>query len=250
MIKLDRTPEPAVLKDKSKEWTDALMEVVGKYGAYKDIPITERDKLVDHYRHQEIKEALISSSLGKCAFCECIPSEGGYVQVEHFKPKSIHPDATFEWANLLPSCGQCNGSKLDHDTVLEPIVNPYEFDPTDVFFYDGISMKPSNGPHYDLAKQSIETCSLESIRLWKPRADILVNLMTFTKALKEAIDELLEADTERKKTIRLRKLNEALLTIEALMHPKSKFSAFCRDYLQKCAEYQKAKQLVAVGTAV
>jgi len=250
MIKLNRPPEPAMLKDNSQEWTKALMDAVAKFGAYKDIPDAEKEKLVDHYRHQDIKMALNSSSHGKCAFCECIPSEGGYVHVEHFKPKSIYPDATFEWANLLPSCGQCNGSKLDHDTVLEPIVNPYEFDPENVFFYNGISMQPSSGPHYDLAKQTIETCSLESIRLWKPRADILVNLMTFTKALKEAIDELLAADTVRKKTIRLRKLNEALLTIESLMQPESKFSAFCRDYLQKCAEYQKAKKLVAAGTTV
>lgn len=249
MIKLDRPPEPSVLKNKSTEWTTALMQAVTKFGSYKDIPDADKEQLLSHYRHQDIKAALTVSSHGKCAFCECIPSEGGYIAVEHFKPKSLYPSSTFEWSNFLPSCSQCNGSKLDHDTVVEPIVNPYDVDPIGIFHYDGISMKPSDGQHFDLAKQTIETCGLETIRLWKPRADILVSLTIFTSALLDAMNELLEADTSRKKTIRLRKLNEALQTIESLMHPSSKFSAFCRDYLQKCEEYRKAKNLVAVGSS-
>ncbi|ACT82997.1 hypothetical protein gp33 [Burkholderia phage KS9] len=248
MIKLDRPGEPLVLKTKSSEWTLALTQAVAKFGSYKNIPDAEKEYLLSHYRHQDIKTALTASSHGKCAFCECIPSEGGYVAVEHFKPKSIYPSSTFEWSNLLPACSQCNGSKLDHDTVVEPIVNPYDIDPIDIFRYDGISMKPNDGPHYDLAKKTIETCGLETIRLWKPRADILVSLAIFSNALVDAMGELLEADTSRKKTIRLRKLSEALQTIESLMHPSSKFSAFCRDYLEKSEEYRKAKNLVAAGS--
>lgn len=244
MIKLDRPPEPSVLKEKGTEWTAALMEAVTTFGSYKGIPDADKEQLLSHYRHQEIKAALAGSSNGKCAFCECIPTEGGYIAVEHFKPKSIYPGATFEWSNLLPSCSQCNGSKLNHDTVVEPIANPYDIDPMEIFCYDGISMKPINGTHYALAKKTIETCGLETIRLWKPRADILVNLMAFTSTLSEAINEFLEADTDKKKTIRARKLNEALQTIESLMHPSSKLSAFCRDYLQKCDVYQNAKSLV------
>lgn len=248
MIRLNRSPEPTVLKDKSKEWTKALSDAISKFGSYKDIPNAEKEKLLAHYRHKDIKDSLSLSSHGKCAFCECIPSEGGYIEVEHYKPKSIYHDSTFEWLNLLPSCSQCNGSKLDHDTVVEPIVNPYDVDPSGIFYFDGISMKPSSGPYYDLAKQTITTCGLESIRLWKPRADILVNLTIFTSTLVAAMNELLAADTDRKRLIRLRKLNEAMQTIESLMQPRSKFSAFCRHYLENCEEYRKAKKIVVEGT--
>lgn len=247
MIKLTRPPEPGILKEKSHEWTKALSDAVSKYGSYKDIPDAEKEKLLTRYRHNDIKEALSLSSHGKCAFCECIPSEGGYIEVEHYKPKSIYPASTFDWLNLLPSCSQCNGSKLHHDTVVEPIVNPYDVDPNGIFYFDGISMKPSPGPYFDLAKQTIDVCGLETIRLWKPRAEILVSLTIFTKALVDAMNDLHLADTDKKKSIRLRKLNEALQTIELLMQPSSKFSAFCRHYLVNCEEYRRAKKIILEG---
>lgn len=245
MIKLNRPPNPPVLVANSQEWTAALTNAIATHGEYKKIPDAEKVKLLSHYRHPDIKAALYSSSQGKCAFCECIPSDGGYIEVEHFRPKSIYPSYTFEWSNLLPSCSQCNGSKLDHDTGADPIVNPYDLDPSQVFEYEAISIKPTTGPYHDIAKNTIEVCNLESIRLWKPRADILVSLTIFTSALKEAMANLAEADTDKKKTARLRKLNEALLTIESLVLPSSKFSAFCQDYLHKCIEYQKAKSIIA-----
>lgn len=245
MIKLNRPQEPSVLKAKSAAWTTALMDAIKNFGSYDKIPVSTKDKLLAHYRHDEIKSALTESSHGKCAFCECIPSEGGYLNIEHFKPKARYPDSAFEWKNLLPSCAPCNGSKLNHDTEAEPIINPYEIDPAGIFYYDGISMKAKNGPHQELAIKTIEICSLESIRLWRPRADILLDLTIFTKALADAIDDFSAADTEKKEANRVRKIEEAIRTIESLTHPSSKFSAFCQDYLNKCNIYQDAKLLVS-----
>lgn len=247
MIKLERPLEPPILKNNKTSWTAKLNQAIIDFGSYNKIPERDKENLVKHYRNKEIKDALIKSSNGKCAFCECIPSEGGYIEVEHFKPKSLYPDATFEWLNLLPACSQCNGSKLDHDTVNDPLLNPYDSDPIDIFNYDEISIKPNPGPNFTVAKQTIETCGLNSIRLWKPRADVLVSLTVFTKAIEDVLQEFQEAETERKKRNRFRRINEALQTIDSLMHPSSKFSAFCRSYLQKCDTYRKARNLVTAG---
>jgi uncharacterized protein (TIGR02646 family) len=244
MIKLERPDEPQILIDNGATWLNELQDAIAKYKSYKAIPDDEKAVLVAHYRHADIKNALSSSSHGKCAFCECHPAEGGYIQVEHFKPKATYPQSTFEWTNLLPACAQCNGSKLNHDTVAEPIINPYDINPADAFYFDNISIKPQAGSKYDVAKKTIEVCSLEGTRLWKPRADILISLTGYAQALSNALEDYDEADTERKKVNRLRKISESLATIESLMDAKSKYSAFCSHFLRNCPAYIKAKQLV------
>jgi uncharacterized protein (TIGR02646 family) len=42
-----------------------------------------------------------------CCYCE--DSVG--VQVEHIWPKSLYPEKTFDWLNLLLACGRCNNTK-------------------------------------------------------------------------------------------------------------------------------------------
>ncbi len=245
MIKLDRLPEPAILSSEGGKWLTALQSAIAKYGSYKLIPEQERESLVAHYRHRQIQAILSCSSHGKCAFCECHPAEGGYLQVEHFQPKSIYPDMTFEWSNLLPACGPCNISKSDHDTTKEPILNPYDTDPTGYFDFEGISVIAKTGANYTISKRTIEVFSLEGIRLWKPRAEILISLKGFAQAIEYALKDLEEADTQTKKTRRLRRLKEALMTIESLALPNAKFSAFCKSFLMKCDVYIEAKKVVS-----
>ncbi|MBK9644192.1 MAG: TIGR02646 family protein [Deltaproteobacteria bacterium] len=48
---------------------------------------------------------------GKCAMCE----RPGAEQIEHFCPKSIYPERTYLWSNLLLICGDCNHNKIDLD---------------------------------------------------------------------------------------------------------------------------------------
>lgn len=82
------------------------------------------------WNHDYIKEPLLLSSHGKCAYCECsLEIESNYMEVEHFEDKSNNPDKVVVWGNLLPSCKKCNGAKGTHDVVKEPIVNPYRDDP-------------------------------------------------------------------------------------------------------------------------
>ncbi|KHA76765.1 hypothetical protein NC77_21890 [Janthinobacterium lividum] len=246
MIKLKRQPEPQVIKDNGAVWLLELESAIATHGTLKNIPENEKSKLMAHYRHADIKEALRLSSNGKCAFCECIP-EGGYLEVEHFKPSSIYHQFTFVWDNLLPACAQCNGLKKAHDTVLEPIINPYEISAIHCFEYNSMRVKPIVGPSYDVAERTIIVCGLDGVRLWKPRADILMALYGFTDSIKISMEEINDADTERKKVIRVRKLKEAIITIETLAQPGSKFSGFCLAYLRSCTEYIEAKRIIAAS---
>lgn len=92
MIKLNRLPSPVVLRDNCTAWTKNLMALVDKYGGYNKIPAKEKEPALRFYRHEDIKQTLKASTHGKCAFCEGIPDETGYSEVEHFYPKSLYTE--------------------------------------------------------------------------------------------------------------------------------------------------------------
>lgn len=243
MIKISRDAKPEILINNEHSWTSNLMDVITAFGSYSKIPKEQKEKLLVHYRHQEIKSVLFQSSLQKCAFCETKPGESGNIEVEHFAPKSIYPELAFKWENFLPACRKCNGSKDDHDTVNLPIVNPYDVNPEDIFHYNDIKIA-ANDAYEEVGERTIRVCGLNSVRLMRPRADILVSLHSFSQALDEAIKDYEEAETDIKKQNRKRKIREALEVIEVLANPSEKFSGFCKEYLQNCVPYHEAKRLV------
>lgn len=94
--------------------------------------LTDRFKLTSEsvWNIADLKWALLQSSFGKCAYCECkLGEESKYMEVEHFKHKDKYPDDVVSWQNLLPSCKRCNVKKGIHDITIEPIVDPYTIDP-------------------------------------------------------------------------------------------------------------------------
>ena len=102
----------------------------------------------------------------------------------------------------------------------------------------------ANDAHEEVGERTIRVCGLNSVRLMRPRADILVSLHSFSQALDEAIKDYEEAETDIKKQNRKRKIREALEAIEVLANPSEKFSGFCKEYLQNCVPYHEAKRLV------
>ncbi len=232
------------MKANKSAWLKDLQAAIANYGSYKKIPEKEKQKLTSFYRNDEVRKALEQSSNGKCAFCECIPSEGGNVEIEHFKPKSIYPNLTFEWLNFLPSCRKCNGAKDNHDTGLEPIINPYDIDPKGIFYFDDIEIKAIDGANRDIAEKTIDVCGLNTVRLWKPRAEILVSLRILSKSIEEALQEYSLAETDRKRNLRIKKLREAIDTIEMLTNPTEKYSSFCAYFLSRSVAYIQAKELL------
>lgn len=114
MIKLNRLPKPDFLTD------EKVKELVGKF----------KNSGSSVWNTDPIKEPLLSSSYGKCSYCECdLTEESKYMEVEHFEDKKHNPDKVVEWENLLPSCKKCNGSKSTHNVISDPILNPYVQDP-------------------------------------------------------------------------------------------------------------------------
>ncbi|WP_299583575.1 HNH endonuclease [uncultured Microbulbifer sp.] len=244
MIKLERKPKPDILTQNEHGWSCQLKTAVSAYGYYSKIPKDDKAKLLVHYRHPDIKAPLFESSNEKCAFCESKPAESGNIEVEHFIPKSKYPDFAFDWDNFLPACRKCNRSKDDHDTLKHPIVNPYEIDPSKVFHYQDIRIAPNDNEHKDIGNLTIDVCSLNSVRLMKPRADILISLHSFSAAIEDAVKDFNESDTEQKRRNRKRKISESLESIELLTSPSAKYSGFCKAYLEHCAPYHAAKSIV------
>lgn len=114
MIKLERQPKPTYLS------ASTVTELTEKF----------KSDGISVWNHPQIKTPLLTSSHGKCAFCECsLSDESKYMEVEHFKYKNLYKEFVVEWSNLLPSCKRCNISKGMHDITTEPIVNPYDVDP-------------------------------------------------------------------------------------------------------------------------
>lgn len=61
-----------------------------------------------------------------CAYCEDLLCEGNNF-IEHFVPKGLHREFTFEPANLMASCGRCNSTtvKGKNDTIKLPLRKGY-----------------------------------------------------------------------------------------------------------------------------
>lgn len=243
MIKINKGDAPKIITDNELTWTQNLLTAITKYGRYDKIPEKEKSRLLSHYRHKDIKEALLNSSHKKCAFCECLPAESGNVEVEHFYPKSLYPALTFNWDNLLPACRKCNEAKSDSDTKSNPIINPAIDDPETVFKYDTIRICPIENTDTK-AITTIDTCNLNSPRLYEARASLLVSFNEYVDELKNNIENVIEAATPQQKNRRITVLQNSLEKIDSLTKDNSVYAGFCRWLINSSQVYYEAKQLV------
>ncbi len=90
----------------------------------------------DIYGHTNIKNSLIKSQFGKCAFCENNVISVAYGDVEHFRPKKGYMQNTkdslhyagyywlaYDWKNFLFSCAICNQREKKN---LFPLIDPHK----------------------------------------------------------------------------------------------------------------------------
>ena len=63
-----------------------------------------------------VREVLDKMCCGpsRCMYCEDASAD----EVEHFKPKDLHPELAFAWSNYLYACGPCNGPKNNRFAVI------------------------------------------------------------------------------------------------------------------------------------
>lgn len=245
MIKIQKPSAPQVLIDNKDTWFQNLLDAVTTYGEYSKIPDSEKSRLLSHYKHKDIQNALFASSNQKCAFCECIPGESSHMEVEHFEPKSLYPDLAFEWDNFLPSCRKCNEAKSDFDTRTTPIINPAIEDPEQLLTYSFLRIKPLTGSSQEhKAQQTIDVCNLNCERLYKARSSLMKSITEYLDELSDKINWISEADTEQKRKIRITKLKNSIAVIDSLTTAENAFSGYAKWFIQQCPEYQEAKRIV------
>jgi 5-methylcytosine-specific restriction endonuclease McrA len=115
MIALEKSDKPNILKQNEENWTIDYIQLRQQ---------DAKNKLTEgRYRHQEIKAALIAETKGKCAFCESQILGTQFGDVEHLRPKRLHPELFVAWENLTLACAKCNNFKSDIDGIVNPYID-------------------------------------------------------------------------------------------------------------------------------
>lgn len=115
-----------VLRIPSRELSESVVTSLREWQADVDrhadysLRVSEADRL---YRSRSqlppftaVRSALAGMCPGaqRCMYCEDSAGE----QVDHFRPKSLYPEAVFAWLNFLYACGGCNNPKNNEFAVL------------------------------------------------------------------------------------------------------------------------------------
>lgn len=138
MRKLTKQPKPRVLINNATSWTSDLM-------AYVKSGMAVPKSIQDRYNNSEIKATLTLETSGKCMYCEGVIGAVSYPHIEHFRPKKLYPERTFEWENLGLGCQICNTNKNDVFDENLPYINPYYENPEDYFIFLGTMIKQKPG---------------------------------------------------------------------------------------------------------
>jgi len=168
MIKLNKHPEPDILVKNKDKWTSELMSYIN---AGQNIPANIKNK----YNHPDIKSVLKKETNGgKCMYCESPIAVVAPEHIEHYRPKKIYPDLTFDWNNLGLSCPKCNMNKQDTFDENYPYINPYIDFPNDHFLFLGpmITYNPNN-KRAKLTEYKLDLNRLELIEARKERIDTI-----------------------------------------------------------------------------
>lgn len=168
---------------------------------------------------QYIKEGLLNMSHGKCCYCECdVTKESNYMEVEHFHHKDQYKDEVVSWNNLLPSCKKCNGTKNDHDTIAEPIIDPSTDNPQEhMNIVNSVRFRGKT----DKGRTTIATLNLnDQNRHCKPRFEVVNSLIAKLEELKEKLDDIIASPPITK--IKMNNLRNAI-----------------NDLLEQCQEDQQ-----------
>lgn len=127
MHKVQRNEPPVGLEDKSNEWKKQLNET-------KDISLSDEwTRFKTSKLGKQTLESLKNMYLDCCMYCEGVTGATSYPQIEHFRPKSIYPELSFEYNNLHLVCQKCNSSK--GDKFDERYIDPTVVDPREHIYY-------------------------------------------------------------------------------------------------------------------
>ena len=119
-------------------------------------------------KYDVLKDALLNCNNDHCAYCDCHPlkDDRGF-EIDHFKPKTLFPLEAFTYANLFPSCKECNKKINRHNILL--LVKPDEFDYEfeDYFRYDSFTgeIKVNTSKSEENQKRAFETIKVFKLNI-------------------------------------------------------------------------------------
>lgn len=165
-----------------------LQELTNARRNYASIPSADEawEKFGNNGDRTKVREQLENVQNDLCAYCE--NSLEHHAHIDHFKPKSLDRNVTFEWQNLIVSCthnDSCGGKK---DKRFESYwINPYLTDPSEMFkFYSDGQIKGTTSD----AEKIIKDFGLDCPRLEEKRKGILSAYETNILAVAEFPDAL------------------------------------------------------------
>ncbi|VWB17499.1 hypothetical protein BLA13014_00531 [Burkholderia aenigmatica] len=202
--------------------------------------LTARYKATEEsvWNFDELKDALLTLSHRKCAYCECeLQTEATYMEVEHFIAKSLDADLVVDWNNLLPSCKRCNGRKSDHDVRSEPIVNPFHDNPADHLTLKWFRVVKKNAK----GQTTIDVIDLNDVeRLVNKRFEI-------GNQLAESIDSALHRAEEYQQATSVRRRNKLLGQVRRILlecQPSASYAATAATVLHSSDSYRDLKAIL------
>ena len=222
---------------------DAPVELTPEVVDFLTKSFKESDENV--WNQKYIQTTLLGMSHNKCGYCECkIDEESKYLEIEHFKPKIHFPDLVVVWSNLLPSCKHCNGQKGEHNTEIDPIVNPTINNPKDHLKLKSYRFYPRDGD--STGKMTIEVLDLNNRRrLVDVRAQIGFKIHEELEKLAEAADEYIALTLGNKKTRRKRTIINGITNLLLECQPTTEYSATAATELIEDENYQKVKGILS-----
>lgn len=247
MIKVQKGAEPQVLKDNKKSWTDDLMVLVKKYGSYTKIPKKERDSAIKYYAHPDISAALEGTlAKAKCIYCESYTNISGYANIEHYHPKSLYPEETFDWNNLFVGCTVCNTPKNNFDTAKEPFIHPVNDNPEEYLTFEELQYVPKHkdGEACLKAYNVINNCVLKRLSLVRKHADLLLSFLKTYRALQDKIAHYNGLKLESKKLEDAFDILESLTILNKEADDNAEYAAYMRYLLRKYSEIKEAVNII------
>lgn len=237
MIPVPRISNPRVLQNNCAKWLTKLKKAHSEYQTLlrdpnaKDADVKKAKKRLENaqnkYRHAEIKDALDKSMFnGKCAYCESKITVVTYGAIEHFFPKSVYVDLTFEWTNLLLSCDRCNDAKHKGTNFpLDANGEPLLIDPTDgktdpnthlEFVWDNVARIASVYGR-DQRGKTVET--IFDLNGVNGRKELIDHRSKYIKGLLALLRCVQPGD------------KEAIASLHEACDPSAEYSAFARIYI-------------------
>lgn len=248
MIRIDRSlviNPPQELVNNQQTWTNILLNLVHRYGSYGAIPKSQKDRIINNYNLQSVKDALKTMCHSKCAYCESKVDHIDYPHIEHYSPKSLYPNDAFNWDNFLLSCAQCNINKGNFDVCTEPFIDPCNEDPEEHIAYNMLRIIPNpSSSNIDKGRNVINECGLKRTTLIGFRADILKALEEYVSELEPVIDEYITLRRNDAKERRAIKIKNSLDRIKAICQASKAYASFARYFCKNNQEINNAINIV------